>query len=233
MDQSRLITRGAWWLAAGLALGVGLLGGRFLISYVQWRDAVQVVHLQDHSIAWVWHGPVWVLDHFENEIESATPIAYLFTTVTEIWLHDRDARAAALLPSTLTRFPDVRVLKLSRCELNDSHLQFLEDLPKLEVLDLSQTKVTDRGLARLERLTALRKLVLSDTAIGNMGMESVGRLTSLESLDLDHTKVSDEGLSKLRALSHLEVLHVVNTATTESGTNALARAIPGLTIFDD
>ena len=115
-------------------------------------------------------------------------------------------------------------------ELTDEGLLQVARLKNLVTLNLKGTKITDAGLARLAGLTKLRRLHLEKTAIGDAGIAHLVGLVNLEYLNLYGTQVSDAGLPHLKKLKQLRRVFLWQTKVTDEGADALAEAMPELSI---
>ncbi len=139
---------------------------------------------------------------------------------------------------------------ISRGDLAEARLRWLDELRANETLDLSGTRPTVEALRRVAGLAALRELRLVSTAIddahveviaGSGGLEAlaldatrssdagIGCLRSLDrlaTLTLDDTKISDAALPHLSTLRSLDWLSLVNTRVTDAGVRRLEAALP-------
>ncbi|KAK2723083.1 protein zyg-11 homolog B-like [Artemia franciscana] len=93
----------------------------------------------------------------------------------------------------ICRLKNLRVLDISRTELNDHNLAMIcEDLPNLEVLDISQTEVNDISVLRLlkERLRSLTMYDLRSVSADNL-ISVLSDLRKLQHLDISVDKERD------------------------------------------
>ena len=115
-------------------------------------------------------------------------------------------------------------------ELTDAGLVHLTRVKNLVALSLKGTKITDAGLVQLKGLTQLRRLHLEKTAVGDAGIAHLAGLVNLEYLNLYGTKVSDKGLVHLKNMKKLKWLFLWQTDVTDEGADALAAALPELSV---
>jgi Leucine-rich repeat (LRR) protein len=108
----------------------------------------------------------------------------------------------------------IRVLDLSRTQVQDDELDNLAHVLNLSFLDLSFTSITDRGLRKLEHLQLLDILNLTGTKITGAGLASVGRLAHVAILHLDCTDVRG-GLDHLKSRRSLQNLSLRGAIVAE------------------
>ncbi len=97
-------------------------------------------------------------------------------------------------------------------------------------LDLARTAVTDAGLKIAAQLPRLASLDLRQTAVGDAGLQHLAKSANLRTLNLYGTKVTDAGLKHLYELKNLRNVYLWQTKASEAGAQALAAAIPGLSV---
>ncbi|CAD7695032.1 unnamed protein product [Ostreobium quekettii] len=97
-------------------------------------------------------------------------------------------------------------LDLRYSEVEDWHLNSLEDLTKLTKLNLSHSRITNAGLRSLSSFKALQDLGLGHTMVGDGAMKYIAELSNLHTLELGFTKMrywGMQGLGRLRRLKSL------------------------------
>jgi len=119
--------------------------------------------------------------------------------------------------TTLGELSALKILDLSRTNLNDEGLDALKELVGLQWLVLGDTAITDSGLISLRNLNHLTFLGLERTRITDLGLFYLMHLVELESLDLKNTQVTGEGFGYLRALDDLCALHLHGTQVNDDG----------------
>lgn len=113
----------------------------------------------------------------------------------------------------------------------DEHLALLAPIAgNITWLNLAGTQVTDGGLAAVAAMPRLTNLHLERTGIGDAGLVHLAGLANLEYLNLFGTKVTDAGLETLKQLSNLKRLYAWQSGVTAGGAQALASALPALSI---
>jgi len=155
-------------------------------------------------------------------------------------------RGGAKGVQSLTRFPEIRKVRLSNPEISDDTLSILaalnelEDLrlygtnirgaglvhlaglPKLDFLSLKGLPIKADHLAPIAKCQTLAHLGLDDTKIGNEAMVHVGKLTKLKTLWINFTKVNDEGLAPLAKLPALNKILLAGAPINGEGLGHLA-----------
>jgi len=130
------------------------------------------------------------------------------------------------------RFPQVTVLKLSKCPISDAGLaeiarafpnlvelrlsgpititpaglEVLKNCKTLTRLDLASKSVTDEHLKVVGGWSQLRELYLHDGGFTDSGLQYIGDLVDLQTLYLSRTKITDAGLEHLNLLVALQLL---------------------------
>ena len=155
--------------------------------------------------------------------------------------------------TALPPLPQLRSLRIERCQLSDISFPRIAEQSNLEVLVLGNTTCTSEGLASLANSTALRTLNLDRSQItdpglvhlGNLpalemlrlgssritgsGLEHLGGLGSLRHLILQRAPLTDEGLDHLRQHKQLESLYLEDTQVTDEGLDRSYRHYPNCT----
>lgn len=99
-------------------------------------------------------------------------------------------RAKADYVAVLKKHPDVVVLQMAECDVDDETLQVIGGLSKLRELDLNSNPITDDGLAHLAGLADLEILRLNQTKITDEGFEKhVATLPKLKEVNVRLTEV--------------------------------------------
>ncbi len=99
-------------------------------------------------------------------------------------------------------------LDLSRCDLTDAGLAPVSRFTELRYLRLDHTPIGDAGLAHLATLTELESLNLFHTSVTDTGLPQLAPLARLRRLYLGETAVSDRGAAELSAMrAGLVVVH--------------------------
>jgi hypothetical protein len=155
----------------------------------------------------------------------------------------------------LRKLPNLTILTMNRCAVDDDTLKIVGELTKLSTLHLRQTGVTTKGLSHLRKLKhlsvvslektklhgstlevfadkpKLQVLFLTGTGIENEALASLSKLPILHSLGLkDCKKISDEGLVHLHSVKTLLTLDVQGTSVTDKGIEGLKKAVPSVRV---
>lgn len=113
----------------------------------------------------------------------------------------------------------------------DEHLALLAPIAgNITWLNLAGSQVTDGGLAALAAMPRLTSIHLERTVISDAGLAHLAGLANLEYLNIFGTKVSDAGLETLKPLANLKRLYAWQSGVTPAGAQALAAALPALSI---
>ena len=107
------------------------------------------------------------------------------------------------LSAALTSLPNLKSVRLERCNITTAQLQMLSQRP-LKLLSLSDSKGPESGRSSLEIHAELTDLDLSGCDwIHDEDLASLTKLTELQSLDLSQTRISNSGLQSLAACDSL------------------------------
>jgi Leucine-rich repeat (LRR) protein len=100
-------------------------------------------------------------------------------------------RAKADYADVLKKNPDVVVLQMAECDVNDETLAALAELSQLRELDLNNNPITDEGLAHLAKLPKLEILRLNFTQITDEGFKKhLFDVPQLKEINVRQTKVA-------------------------------------------
>ncbi|MEM6967050.1 MAG: FN3 associated domain-containing protein, partial [Bacteroidota bacterium] len=146
--------------------------------------------------------------------QSGIPIEYVaqdlpFVTVSLRGREDIDK-------STFKQLSDVAEqvieLDLSKTNMTDELLSYLEDFPHLQKLFLQRTQVTGKSLAVIDQLKYLEYLNLYETPLEDNALQSITKLASLQNVYLWRTNVSPKAIEALKnARPRLHVNTGINT----------------------
>jgi hypothetical protein len=130
-------------------------------------------------------------------------------------------------PSVLRPLGQLRHLEhlgLRATGINDSHLEFLQQLTELRTLDLGENPIVGPGLKHIAELSKLESLWLIDCGrFSDGGMEHLRALDNLQQLILQFTQVTDAGLRPLYALPRLRDANTLGSCVTHGGKTKLDR----------
>ncbi len=122
---------------------------------------------------------------------------------------------------------NLKSLRLSSVNIDDSAFVELRPLTRLEELDLSHTRITDEGLTISEKMPHLKTLELNrhpdwylKQQLTDVCLGSILRLSELETLSLSG-KITNSGLQELGRLPKLKSLTLMNSDITGEGLGAL------------
>jgi hypothetical protein len=115
----------------------------------------------------------------------------------------------------LHNLPHLSALRLPYCKFKDKSLESLKDLSLTE-LDLTGTHITDEGLAFLASLKNLGRLRLSKTKITGSGFKYLESLP-IQDLNLTATPITDDSLKSLAKIHTLQVLNLSHTPVSDDG----------------
>lgn len=116
----------------------------------------------------------------------------------------------------------MKVLKLDKCDADDSLLPWIGKQTSLVELSLVQTKISDDGVMNLTPLKNLKKLRLSSTAITDRSAAALAELTALEDLDVSNTALGNDAAKELAKLTNLKKLNLYTTKIDDTGVESLA-----------
>lgn len=136
----------------------------------------------------------------------------------------------------LLRMTGLTHISLADSEFQETELEILSEESTNETLiglSLSYCKVTDRSATVLSRCRKLEFLELDGTQITDQGLKILARLPQLRVLVLDHTNVTDTGVAYLSSTPNLVELSLSNTEVSDETLNTLKREIPALRVSDD
>ena len=88
-------------------------------------------------------------------------------------------------------------LRMSDAVLNDSLMQYIQQMPNLTKLYLDNTQITDQGLAKLTNLKQLKYLNVVETKLTIAGLKQLKALPKLEQLFIYQTQTSAEERKQL------------------------------------
>jgi len=117
--------------------------------------------------------------------------------------------------------------------ITDDGLAFIAGLTRLKKLNLDGSAVTGPGLTRLASPSQLRELSLKCTNVTDAGLDSLQGLPAVESLDLNHCRgVGDDVVERLAKLPRLKKLGLCATQVGDSGVERLSKSLPHLKELD-
>jgi hypothetical protein len=148
----------------------------------------------------------------------------LLPNLTALIIDNFDADEACLL-SELETLTNLRLLDLSRNQLDDSGLFYIRNLDQLHVLILSWTAISDSGLVFLEGLDNIEELNLQGTNISGHGLTSLNDLQNLIKLDMSFTNITDDDIMYLLVLTNLDWLDVSETQISSKGLIQLRKGL--------
>lgn len=94
--------------------------------------------------------------------------------------------------SPLLQLPNLKVLSLGKCSIDDEDLAPLARLRGLTVVGLGSKRLTDAGLAHLLGLPNLEWITLRQTSVTDAGLRSLAGLKSLKDVVVTGSKVTPE-----------------------------------------
>ncbi len=122
--------------------------------------------------------------------------------------HGKDIHCTDELISALTSLPNLKSVRLERCNVTTAQLQMLSQLA-LKLLSLSDSKGPESGRSSLETHTELTDLDLSGCVwIHEEDLASLTKLPELQSLDLSRTRISNSGLQVLAECDSLNRINL-------------------------
>ena len=124
---------------------------------------------------------------------------------------------------SLYRFPHLRNLQLTACDIGDGALEDLSVLFTLRDVRLSHCRISglSGGLGSLSRISSLRTLLLEGDGINDEALLEFNATSSLQELYIVYANVTDRGLSCLRYFPELTSLVLRVDAVTEIGLSHL------------
>ena len=127
----------------------------------------------------------------------------------------------------------VRVLRLSKPELDDRAVAVLRWMPNVTELVIFDAQITDAGLEQLRHSRQLKVLHLARTPVTDSGLSHVGKLNSLTYLDLSRSQITGNGLPHLHRLSKLRQLDLRGVSLPEEAVNQLRKQLPKARLLVD
>jgi len=114
------------------------------------------------------------------------------------------------------------LLDLSRSQLDDVDLTYIEPLEKLEYLVIDNTQVTPAGIDTIVKLPDLHAVHLNGLPIGRPELEKLSQLERVTELGLAGSRLSDADMDYLAGeFPELEVLNLYGCAVGDTGLAAL------------
>jgi hypothetical protein len=120
----------------------------------------------------------------------------------------------------------LKVLSLSRANMEGSGLRHIRSLHNLVRLSIDNVSLIDEDLEHLQDMPSLTMLSVANTHITDQGLQKLSKLHSLVVLDVADTKITDAGLKYLETLTCLQGLRLNGTHTTAAGRTALKKLLP-------
>jgi len=126
----------------------------------------------------------------------------------------------------VSKWPDLRGLRVTSTQVTDDGIQNLHDVTTLEELKIGHTRITDAGIAHLRNLKNLQILCIDRLEVTDAGLGHLEGLKNLRNLNLASTNVSNDAVDVLKSLTHLEELDLTGTKITAEGIEAIRKALP-------
>jgi hypothetical protein len=146
-----------------------------------------------------------------------------------LYLHGCKVDEAGL--GDIGRLKHLTRLSLDGTPVTDAVLKELAGLENLAELNLESTAVTGTAFKDLARHKKLNTLFLDRSGVTDEGLKGIKTLTGLTDLRLNWTKVTNDGVGELAALTRLKSLYLHETDVTHAGVRGLEKALPECTIF--
>lgn len=116
---------------------------------------------------------------------------------------------------------DLSFLMISRPEIDDRQLQYLEGLTGLKSMFVVFCRITDNGLRSFSGLTRLEFLGLSGTSITDDGLALLSSLEQLTGLGLGRTKITHRGIRAVNSLQNIQNMSLSGAVLTQPMVDAL------------
>ncbi len=120
---------------------------------------------------------------------------------------------------TISKFPGLRRLDISDCNLSDRSCDFLaQNATELDNLNITSLPISEAGFSRLAALTKLRTLSASGNSwLGDRSTLIIAGLKDVDVLYLDRTAISDRAMSSLAGMQALKFLSISGNKISDSG----------------
>jgi len=165
-------------------------------------------------------GIVELVEFHDETIEAMIREELMFADDTEIYTNDLWAITEFTVPAEVTDCRDLALLtRLRSLEFRgktETDLSFLENMPDLEVLYIKGCKLDENELAAIGKLTMLHQLTLSDCSITSVA--EFKDLVALEQLDLSGNSIRN--ISSLSVMTGMKKLDLSENALTDIGSLA-------------
>lgn len=185
--------------------------------------AMGVVKLSESENRGVYFAPGLALIRRPELMDAISPdniqgFLFSFTSTGD----SEDALADGLV-AKISHLKNLRLLKLSRCDVSDLGAKGIHDLPQLKTLDLSYSLISNKSVPVIGKLTGLEELILNNVDLAKSDFSHLGGLPKLSALYLRNSQVSDAMVNALKPAKSLSVLDLTNnTAITDASLPALA-----------
>jgi hypothetical protein len=103
-------------------------------------------------------------------------------------------------------FDRVSTVYMSRAQITEVEIAYLNRLANLRGLSLTGNASTDSSLLHLHELTNLESLSLEGITVTDDGLTHLTRMTNLKVLCLDHTGISGLGLGQLPSNLRVQII---------------------------
>jgi Leucine-rich repeat (LRR) protein len=120
---------------------------------------------------------------------------------------DADSSFSEIL-GKLHQLGNINSIDLSKTNVKDEELKYLQNIEGIKGLFLDDTKISDQGLMFLGTNQSITELWVNNTKITNAGLTYLARLLNLKFLKLSNNKLCDDNLSVLGNLINLEKLYL-------------------------
>ena len=182
-----------------------------------------VVKLSEAENRGVYFAPGLALIRHPELMDAISPdniqgFLFSFTSTGD----SEDALADGLV-AKIFHLKNLRLLRLSRCDVSDLGAKGIHDLPQLKTLDLSYSLISNKSVPVIGKLTGLEELILNNVDLAKSDFSYIGGLPKLSALYLRNSQVNDTMVNALKPAKSLSVLDLTNnTAITDASLPALA-----------
>lgn len=153
---------------------------------------------------------------------------YMVSGTDDQYFHDN----GYLIVSPRLINPNVEILSLSMCGLEDKNIKEIGGFRDLENLNLSTNKITDKGVENIAPLEKLRVLNLHFNNISDKALELLFNCKiPFKSLDISSNKdVTDNSVPYILKISGLEYLCITSTSISYKMYEEIQTQLPNLKI---
>lgn len=131
----------------------------------------------------------------------------------------------------ISSIPKLRLLDVSKTQINDASIQALAIAKGLEILHLDDTAITGASLDVLAALPALETLSLRNTQVKPADLAKLAASKSLRELSISGPWVTDAAAPYLARLTQLKTLSLEGSELTEEGIKILREALPDTQLY--